>query len=286
MAANLWSDEQESYQAGAEDKAPRQVEVQLSLCTPSPRASLSKRTILRELEKIHPLLGEYSGLLESKVGYGVRFKGDEEQRRALRTLAGKSRQNLAGLSPAERMNYLLVQLLNTQEPIKIYAFTQELEVTEATIGSDLNRCEKWLRDSHIDLVRKPGVGIYIRAHRKSLAKAKRKLKELTRRNQGFNVRMVMQKVKVFIRGWLGYYDTADMKRILQSWNEWLRRRFRCYIWKQWKKPRTKVVNLRKLGIPADKAYQWGNTRLGCWRIAGSAILQRSITNEKLAQAGY
>lgn len=47
---------------------------------------------------------------------------------------------------------------------------------------------------------KNGKGIYIRAHRKSLDKAKRKLKELTRRNQGGNVRIVMQNVKVFIRG--------------------------------------------------------------------------------------
>ncbi len=38
---------------------------------------------------------------------------------------------------------------------------------------------------------------------------------------------------------------------------WLRCRFRMYIWKQWKKPKTKVANLRKLGIPADKAYQSG-----------------------------
>lgn len=133
---------------------------------------------------------------------------------------------------------------------------------------------------------KNGKGIYIRAHRKSLDKAKRKLKELTCRSQGRNVRVVMQKVKVFIRGWLGYYYVADMKRILQGWNEWLRRRFRCYIWKQWKKPKTKVTNLRKLGIPADKAYQWGNSRLGYWRIAGSAVLHRSVTNEKLALAGY
>ena len=42
----------------------------------------------------------------------------------------------------------------------------------------------------------------------------------------------------------------------------IRRRFRMYIWKQWKKPKTKVANLRKLGIPADRAYQWGNSRLG------------------------
>ena len=113
-----------------------------------------------------------------------------------------------------------------------------------------------------------------------------KLKLLTKRNRGRNVRRVMAEVKVFIRGWLGYFHVADMKRTMKSWDEWLRRRFRMYIWKQWKKPRTKVANLRKLGIPADKAYQWGNSRLGYWRIAGSPVLACSITNERLATAGY
>ncbi|WP_246772626.1 group II intron reverse transcriptase/maturase [Paenibacillus polymyxa] len=103
---------------------------------------------------------------------------------------------------------------------------------------------------------KNGNGMYIRVHRQSLEKAKRKLKELTRRNQGRNARQVMENIKVYIRGWIGYFYVADMKRILQSWNEWLRRRMRMYIWKQWKKPRTKVQNLRKLGIPEWQAYPW------------------------------
>ncbi len=80
---------------------------------------------------------------------------------------------------------------------------------------------------------------------------------------------------MFIRGWIGYFRVADMKRTLMSWDEWMQRRFRMYIWKQWKKPKTKVANLRKLGIPADKAYQWGNSRLGYWRIAGSPVLKCS-----------
>ena len=133
---------------------------------------------------------------------------------------------------------------------------------------------------------KNGRGIFIRVHRKSLDKAKKTLKLLTKRNRGRNVHRVMQEVKVFIRGWIGYFRVADMKRTLMSWDEWMRRRFRMYIWKQWKKPRTKVANLRKLGIPADKAYQWGNSRLGYWRIAGSPVLKCSITNERLAAAGY
>ena len=133
---------------------------------------------------------------------------------------------------------------------------------------------------------KNGNGIYIRAHHKSLRKAKAKLKALTKRNRGRNVRAIMQEIAQYMRGWLGYYYPADMKRILQQWSEWLRRRLRQYIWKQWKKPKTRVANLKKLGISAEQAYQWGNTRQGYWRIAGSPVLTRSITNKALEKAGY
>ena len=119
-----------------------------------------------------------------------------------------------------------------------------------------------------------------------MKKAKAKLKELTARSQGRNVRVVMNKVKVYISGWLNYYCIASIKRKMQEWNEWLQRRFRQYIWKQWKKSTTRVTNLKKLGIPEEYAYMWGNTRLGYWRVAGSAILNRSITKEKLVKAGY
>ena len=69
-------------------------------------------------------------------------------------------------------------------------------------------------------------------------------------------------------------------------NKWLRRRLRQYIWKQWKKPKTRKTNLRRLGIPEDKAAAWSNTRRGYWRISASPILTCSITNEKLARAGH
>ena len=96
----------------------------------------------------------------------------------------------------------------------------------------------------------------------------------------------MQNVKVYIRGWLGYFGIASMKTTMQRWDEWLRRRFRCYIWKQWKLPRTRVKNLAKLGMPQWQAYRNGNSRKGYWAIAGSGILKTTITNERLVQAGY
>jgi len=129
-------------------------------------------------------------------------------------------------------------------------------------------------------------GYFIRAHAKSLKKAKAKLKELTSRSQSRNVRMVMQNVKIYIRGWLGYFGIASMKSTMMEWDGWLRRRFRMCIWKQWKKPKTRVMNLKKLGMPDWQAYRNGNTRKGYWAVAGSGILTHTITNKRLAQAGY
>ena len=129
-------------------------------------------------------------------------------------------------------------------------------------------------------------GVYVRAHAKSLKKAKAKLKELTSRSQGRNVRVVMQKVKVYIRGWLGYFGIASMKATMQRWDEWLRRRFRCYIWKQWKKPRKRAKSLIQLGIPEWQAWAVSNCRKAYWHMARNGHVQRAISTERLAQAGY
>ena len=129
-------------------------------------------------------------------------------------------------------------------------------------------------------------GSYIRVQAKSKKKAKDKLRRLTSRSQGRSLDTVFYNVKVFMRGWLGYYGVAEMKKDMERWNEWLRRRIRMYIWKQWKLPKTRVANLKKLGMPDWMAYRNGNTRKGYWAVAGSGILTHTITNERLARRGY
>ena len=84
-----------------------------------------------------------------------------------------------------------------------------------------------------------------------------------------------------MRGWLGYYGIAEMKNDMERWNEWLRRRLRMYIWKQWKNPRTRVENLKKLGMPDWQAYRNGNTRKGYWAVAGSGILATPLQTKDL-----
>lgn len=69
--------------------------------------------------------------------------------------------------------------------------------------------------------------VYIRAHAKYLRKAKVRLRDLASRSQGRNVRKVMENVKIYIRGWLGYFGIASMKTLMIRWDEWLSAVFGC-----------------------------------------------------------
>ena len=126
----------------------------------------------------------------------------------------------------------------------------------------------------------------IRPHEKSLEQFKHKVLELTSRKQARSIGEILRRLAVYTRGWLGYYAMADMKSRIQALNEWMRHRIRQIFWKQWKKIKPRHDNLRRLGISDGQEWKWANSRLGYWRIAGSWILTRSLTNEYLASIGY
>jgi len=126
----------------------------------------------------------------------------------------------------------------------------------------------------------------LRVHPRSVAKMKAKIKELTSRSNGWGNERRKESLSQYIRGWVNYYKLADMKSILLRIDEWYRRRLRMVIWKQWKRIRTKLTNLIKLGVKKSKAYEWANTRKGYWHTSKSFILSTTITKERLRMAGY
>ena len=80
------------------------------------------------------------------------------------------------------------------------------------------------------------------------------------------------------------YRIAEMKKNMERWNEWLRRRIRMYIRKQWKLPRTRVANLKKLGMPDWKTDQTIFYALTASAISSSTLARiASIMSEERAQ---
>jgi len=133
---------------------------------------------------------------------------------------------------------------------------------------------------------KNGKGIYIRVHGKSWKKMKSKLKELSSRRSCQSIRPSLQEIKEYMRGWLNYYGVADMKKKIDDLNKWLYHRIRMCIWKQWKKPKTKIRNLLKMGVPKDLAWQAGNSRRGYWFVTHTIAVNLAMTKERLINSGF
>jgi len=147
--------------------------------------------------------------------------------------------------------------------------------------------------SHVKDVKFLGYTFYVyrgegrlRIHSKSVLKMKAKIKKLTSRSNGWGNERRKEALRQYIKGWVQYFKWADMKNLLREIDQWYRRRLRMVIWKQWKRIRTKLANLIRLGIPKSKAWEWANTRKSYWHTAKSFILSISITNDRLRNAGY
>jgi RNA-directed DNA polymerase len=126
----------------------------------------------------------------------------------------------------------------------------------------------------------------IRIAPKSLIRIKKKMKEQTKRKDPTPAKEKIKKMEVVIRGWVNYFAIAKAKRKMQELDELVRTRLRMGIWKQWKRPKRRRMNLQKLGINPGKAYEWSNSRKGHCRVAHSPILCRALNNDYFTRLRY
>jgi RNA-directed DNA polymerase len=88
----------------------------------------------------------------------------------------------------------------------------------------------------------------------------------------------------YLTGWRGYFGFCETPRVLQRLDEWIRRRIRCFFWKQWKqwkRGRTRFRELTGRGVSLRLAAQTAGSPHGAWRLSNSPALQHSLTNRYL-----
>lgn len=120
-------------------------------------------------------------------------------------------------------------------------------------------------------------GDRIRLATKSLQRVKDKIRELTDRNRSQSMAERIRQVNVYLRGWIGYYALSEAKSVFEELEGWLRRRLRACVWKQWKRVRTRMRELRALGLPEWVVHEFANSRKGPWRMSGGPM-NRALGN--------
>ena len=125
----------------------------------------------------------------------------------------------------------------------------------------------------------------IRIAGKSVLRIKEKINQHLKRSNPSCLSTKLIGLGAIIIGWMNYFMIAESKTILQRLDEQTRTRARICQWHQWKRVRTRIKALKRLGIKSQKAYEWGNTSRGACRVAHSPILTRTLTNKYLAKLG-
>lgn len=125
----------------------------------------------------------------------------------------------------------------------------------------------------------------VRIAKESVKRMKNKIREITSRKKPYPMEYRIKKLNQYLMGWCGYFALADTPSVFIKFDSWIKRRLRMCMWKNWKKPSTKVRKLIGLGAPKDKAYEWGNSRKSYWRISKSPVLHRTLGNSYWSSQG-
>ncbi|WP_028244153.1 group II intron maturase-specific domain-containing protein [Denitrificimonas caeni] len=99
-------------------------------------------------------------------------------------------------------------------------------------------------------------------HPKTLLKFKQSIRKFTNLNWGMPMKYQLFKVNQYLRGWINYFGIASGYQHGIELDHWIRRRVRMAYWRQWRKPRTKVRNLMRLGVYMQAAVACGITSKG------------------------
>lgn len=112
---------------------------------------------------------------------------------------------------------------------------------------------------------------------KTLQRFHTRLKQLFHMGRGRNVgRFIREQLNPFLRGWIQYFALGASRGILTTLDFWIRRRLRCLVWRQWKRPKTRLKRLVSLGIPQEQAVTALN-RSGPWKNSALPALTHALS---------
>jgi len=126
----------------------------------------------------------------------------------------------------------------------------------------------------------------IRVPDKTCMKMRAKLKLCFRQGRGCNVeRLICEKLNPLLRGWMNYFRLSEAKGFAEELDGWVRRRLRCVIWRQWKRPATRSKRLNALGLGKARAHQSASNGRGAWFNSGASHMNAALPAKSFAAMG-
>jgi len=118
---------------------------------------------------------------------------------------------------------------------------------------------------------------------KALKALKGRVRRITTRTRGHAIMRVIAELGIYLRGWRMYFGFAEVTSALRDLDKWIRRRLRCYLWKQW--GRRGYHELRRRGVDRELAWNTCKSAHGPWRLSQSPALYHALPNRYFAVRG-
>jgi RNA-directed DNA polymerase len=125
----------------------------------------------------------------------------------------------------------------------------------------------------------------LRVAAKSVSRLRDKLRMIFRQGRGRSLTNTVADLAPILRGWSNYFRLAQAKGVFEELDGWLRRRLRCILWRQWKRPRTRAQRLMQRGLDEARAWQSANNGHGPWWNAGASHMNNAFRTSFFDQCG-
>ncbi len=102
-----------------------------------------------------------------------------------------------------------------------------------------------------------------------------KIRQLMRTARGRSLQKTIAILNPLLRGWVAYFRLVEIKAVLEELDGWIRRKLRTLLWRQWKRPSTRVQRLKQRGLGEHPARLSANNGHGPWWNGGAAHMHRA-----------
>jgi len=102
-----------------------------------------------------------------------------------------------------------------------------------------------------------------------------KIRAVLKGARGRSLRYTVDQLNPILRGWAAYFKLTETKRVLEELDGWIRRKLRCILWRQWKRPYTRARNLMKMGLDEERAFRSAFNQRGPWWNSGASHMNQA-----------
>ncbi len=125
----------------------------------------------------------------------------------------------------------------------------------------------------------------IRIAKHSIQRLKDAVRKLSIEGRGRPLPHTIERLNPVLWGWMNYFSLSQSRRPIEELDAWVRRRLRCVVWRQWKRPKTRESRMRSHGLDAQRAWKSSVNGRGPWWNAGAKHMIAALSPKYFTQLG-